>query len=256
MDLVRIADMWEANQEYLKQRLGRSDSSLFGAHWVLMPDVPLPRFNHVSRIRLHAHEVDGLLAEARSFFHRHGIPQCSLLVTPATRPADLAGRLDRMGFTTEWNPVMVWDGTPVGGLNPLVRVERAAPEQASLVFDILRRVFFAGASEQLLVNGRRGVAISYAIGAVNYLAYIGDVPVGGGMLFIRGGMGGIYNMGTLPAYRGRGVARAILAACLADAEAAGCAYVGLTPTAMGRPLYERLGFREVYRERYMAGPLN
>ncbi|HYF92592.1 MAG TPA: GNAT family N-acetyltransferase [Symbiobacteriaceae bacterium] len=252
MDLAHVADLWEENQECLKQRLGQSESELFGARWVLMPEAPFPRFNHVSRIRVGAEEVDGLITACRAFFRDRGLPICSLMVTPATRPADLGARLYRMGFTSEVNPVMVWNGTPVDSVNPYIRVQVVPSERQELVYGMIRRVFFPHAPEATLVAGRRGVTTSYEIGAVNYVAYWGTRPAGAGMLFCHGGMGGIYNMCTMPEFRGRGVATAIMAAALSEAMARGCTHVGLTPTAMGRPLYERLGFREIYQERYFV----
>ena len=252
VDLAHVADLWEENQEFLKQRLGSSRSTAFGARWVVMPEASSPRFNHVSRIRLAPAEVDGLVEACRTYFLSQGLPIASLLVTPATQPADLGARLYRLGFTSETNPVMVWNGTPVVSQAPYLRVEEAPPEQAGLVFELIRRVFFPNATHQSLAMGRRGVEISYEIEAVNFIAYWGSRPAGAGMLFCRGGMGGIYNMCTLPEFRGRGVATAILAACIAEAQRRGCTQVGLTPTAMGRPLYERLGFREVYQERYFV----
>ncbi|HWI64041.1 MAG TPA: GNAT family N-acetyltransferase, partial [Symbiobacteriaceae bacterium] len=213
---------------------------------------PFPRFNHASCIRVPATEVDLLIDAARTFFRAQGLPMCSLMVTPATRPSDLGARLYRQGFTSETNPVMLWNGMPVVPANPYVRVEQAPPEQQSLVFELIRRVFFPHATEQTLVTGRRGVQISYELGALNYVAFWGSRPAGAGMLFCHGGMGGIYNMCTLPEFRGRGIATAIMAAILRDAVALGCTHVGLTPTSMGRPLYERLGFREIYQERYFV----
>lgn len=252
VDLAHVADLWEENQEFLRQRLGHTDSLAFGARWVLMPEAPFPRFNHVSRIRVSEAQAPELIEACRSYFRSNGLPICAMLVTPATQPADLSARLYRLGFTSEMNPVMVWDGTPVRLRGSQVRVEYATADQVQLLFDVIRRVFFPGASETSLAMGRRGVTISYDINALNYIAYWGSRPAGAGMLFCRGDMAGIYNMCTLPEFRGRGVATAVLAACLADARARGCQYVGLTPTSMGRPLYERLGFREVYQERYFV----
>lgn len=252
VDLGEVADLWEGNQEFLRQRLGRSDSNRFGAHWVLTPEAPYPRFNHVSRIRVSDATIFELIHECRAFYRGQGMPSCCLMVTPATGPADLPARLYRMGFTSETNPVMVWDGTPVAEVAPQVRVEPAPREYSPMVFELLSRVFWPNASPQTLANGRRGVAIAYDLGAVNYVAYIGNRPAGTGMLLARGGMGGIYNMGTLPEFRGRGVARAVMAALLAAAQASGCRYVGLTPTPAGRPLYERLGFQELYQEQYFV----
>ncbi|HWI52002.1 MAG TPA: GNAT family N-acetyltransferase [Symbiobacteriaceae bacterium] len=252
VDLAHVADLWEENQECLKQRLGQSDSLQFGARWVLMPEAPFPRFNHASRIRIPASAVEDLIQTCRAFFRDQGLPICSLMVTPATCPVDLGTRLYRLGFTSEPNPVMLWDGTPVRPENPYVRVELAPRSQQSLVFELIRRVFFPHATAQTLSAGRRGVTISYELGALNYVAYWGTRPAGAGMLFCHGGMGGIYNMCTLPEFRGSGVATAIMAAALRDAVAMGCTHVGLTPTSMGRPLYERLGFREIYQERYFV----
>jgi GNAT superfamily N-acetyltransferase len=59
----------------------------------------------------------------------------------------------------------------------------------------------------------------------------------------------VMSMYTLPAQRGRGVARAVLAAPLAFAGDAGAARVWLRASAMGRPIYERAGFRG--RDHYM-----
>ncbi|HEY3365049.1 MAG TPA: GNAT family N-acetyltransferase [Symbiobacteriaceae bacterium] len=252
VDLIRAAGLWEENQEYLKQCLGYSNSNRFGAHWVLMPDVPFPKFNHASRIRLASEAVDGLITECRAFFRARRLPFSSLMVTPATEPADLPARLYRLGFTSETNPVMLWGGTPIRGEHRELRVEYADRSQSPLLFDLISQVFFPGAGHETIAMGRRAVDISYDIGALNYIAYWNGRPAGAGMLFCREGMGGIYNMCTLPQFRGRGVATAVLAAALHDATRLGCEGVGLTPTAMGRPLYEKLGFREIYEERYFV----
>lgn len=247
-----MADLWEENQEFLKQSLGQSTVEMFGARWVLMPHVPVPRFNHVSMVRLEEERVPDFLMEARAFFRRRGLPACSILTTPATKPAGLADRLYAMGYTCETNPVMLWDGEFRPAVNPGVRVVVAPREQADLVFQLIRQIFFPDSSDPGAAYLRDGVEVSYNIGSLNYIAYSGENPVGVGSLFIRGEMGGIYNMGTLPAFRGRGIASTVMATCLEDAERLGCRYVGLTPTQMGRPLYESLGFREIYQERYFA----
>src|SRR5262249_55443230 len=48
---------------------------------------------------------------------------------------------------------------------------------------------------------------------------------------------------TLPAFRGRGLARGLMEHCLRWLEARGIRQVKLDATEMGRPLYEKLGFR-------------
>jgi GNAT superfamily N-acetyltransferase len=55
---------------------------------------------------------------------------------------------------------------------------------------------------------------------------------------------GIYLVATDPAARGRGLAGELVTAALQDARAAGCTTASLQSTAMGKPVYARLGFRE------------
>lgn len=53
----------------------------------------------------------------------------------------------------------------------------------------------------------------------------------------------IMNMYTLPSWRGRGVATALLNRVLDYIKATPCRSVFLHATAQGRPLYERIGFK-------------
>lgn len=61
------------------------------------------------------------------------------------------------------------------------------------------------------------------------------------------GLAWVGGMGVLPAWRGRGVARALLEAALAEARGRGATTIGLDATEAGRPLYERAGFQAVGR---------
>jgi GNAT superfamily N-acetyltransferase len=55
---------------------------------------------------------------------------------------------------------------------------------------------------------------------------------------------GIYLVGTLPEARGRGLASKLMTVALEDARAAGCETASLQSTAMGKPIYTKLGFRD------------
>jgi ribosomal protein S18 acetylase RimI-like enzyme len=59
--------------------------------------------------------------------------------------------------------------------------------------------------------------------------------------------GGAYitDVMTMPAWRKRGYGEAVMRQLHADARAAGLTCAALTSTAMARPLYERLGYRQV-----------
>ena len=56
---------------------------------------------------------------------------------------------------------------------------------------------------------------------------------------------GIYLVGTLPQARGRGLATKLMTVALEEGRAAGCKTASLQSTAMGKPIYTRLGFRDL-----------
>jgi len=55
----------------------------------------------------------------------------------------------------------------------------------------------------------------------------------------------IMNMYTLPEYRRQGVAAELLKRTIEGAKACGYSKITLHATDMGRPLYEKFGFRDV-----------
>ena len=55
----------------------------------------------------------------------------------------------------------------------------------------------------------------------------------------------MFNVGTLPQSRGRGLSTGLMRQALADARRRGCATTSLQATAMGRPVYARLGYRDL-----------
>ena len=56
---------------------------------------------------------------------------------------------------------------------------------------------------------------------------------------------GIYNVGTREAFRRRGFGGAVTAAAVAEGARRGCRLTTLQASAMGHPVYERMGFRTV-----------
>jgi ribosomal protein S18 acetylase RimI-like enzyme len=74
-----------------------------------------------------------------------------------------------------------------------------------------------------------------------------DVTVSCAWSFLRETDCGIYTVGTLPAWRRRGLARSLVEHVLADAAHRGARTATLQSTRMGQPLYESLGFEPVGR---------
>ncbi len=75
---------------------------------------------------------------------------------------------------------------------------------------------------------------------------------GGGVL--TGPQALLLNVYTVPAWRGRGVAAALVGRALEWAEARGCSSVVLHASDAGRALYERLGFRPTNEMQFHGAP--
>jgi ribosomal protein S18 acetylase RimI-like enzyme len=82
---------------------------------------------------------------------------------------------------------------------------------------------------------------------VSYLAEWQGEPAGCAQLFLEAEMGGIYAVGTLPAFRHRGIARTLLARILDDAMSR-CGQVCLQTVAnsIAEHIYHGLGFRRLF----------
>ncbi|SBW17558.1 N-acetyltransferase GCN5 [Candidatus Protofrankia californiensis] len=101
--------------------------------------------------------------------------------------------------------------------------------------------------------GTLGVLANLAMPAAYVLCMVDGVPVAVGRGTVDGDWLGVYSMATVPAARGRGAARAVLARLVVWAVDAGAsrAYLQVEQTSTAaRRLYAALGFRPVYRYSY------
>jgi ribosomal protein S18 acetylase RimI-like enzyme len=78
-----------------------------------------------------------------------------------------------------------------------------------------------------------------------YVAYVEGAPAATSTLFVNDRVAGIYYVGTLAAYRERGLGEAVTRRCIIDGAAAGCDMASLQASPEGLPIYERMGFRHV-----------
>jgi GNAT superfamily N-acetyltransferase len=82
-------------------------------------------------------------------------------------------------------------------------------------------------------------------------------PIGTGLGAIHGDAGWIGVIFVAPELRGRGIGRALTVAVCDILQGAGCRSLVLVATDLGRPVYDRLGFREQTRyHMYPADPLD
>lgn len=159
------------------------------------------------------------------------------------RPADLGVRLLARGFQPGWLPC--WMALDLAEL----RADHVRP--APLQIELLERAPSWEAPD-LPYYDRAMAAVYQQIAARqprqlwHFVATLDGQVVGQSMLFVtRGplGVAGIYDVGVVPAARGQGIGKAIVAAACLRAREEGCAHATLNAT--GERMYRQLGFERI-----------
>lgn len=90
---------------------------------------------------------------------------------------------------------------------------------------------------------------------VVYVGYADGDPVSSGLGWRTGRTVGVYSIATIESARRHGYGAAMTARAVADGVVAGCDVAALQASEMGRPVYERLGFRTVVRYAAYVDPV-
>ncbi len=115
-----------------------------------------------------------------------------------------------------------------------------------------------------LVSWNRTCALGFETGAADFFdlfngpafisakatsMYIGEYsgkPIATSLLYISNGVAGIYAVSTLPEFRGKGFGAALTAFAAKEGFSNGCDLASLQASAVGVPVYFRMGFRFVF----------
>ena len=114
--------------------------------------------------------------------------------------------------------------------------------------DVHRRIVTMGfGSDPAVALGTACPDLLDRPGCVVYVGYADGDPVVSGLGWRTGRTIGVYSIATVPSARRRGYGAAMTARAVEDGVVEGCDVAALQASEMGRPNYERLGFRTVVR---------
>jgi len=207
------------------------------------PSVPIPLFNALVALEQRADDAVAELARAMDEVEKLDLP-FGLLFRANAAPA-LEAEARRLGLSAaERIPAMVMAAGELGdrgsaGLR-IVRVRERADLDRAL--GVMAAGFGVPAA---LVQPIFNPAIAELPGMCFYLALIDDDPVSTATSCIRNGGVGIFNVATPPHLRGRGYGAAVTARAAADGFATHAELAWLQASALGEPVYRRMGFRQV-----------
>lgn len=86
-----------------------------------------------------------------------------------------------------------------------------------------------------------------------YVGYMDAKPVTSSALFFNNGVAGVYNVATIDAHRRKGLGEAMTWHAVRRGRELGCLFSSLQASDMGKPVYERMGFRVVTTYPTLAG---
>ncbi len=197
-------------------------------------------------------DPNAALAWTASTFARHPVPW--LLYAADEAAEAIAPAAERAGLVPDHTePGMLLDPIPAATAAPpgleIRRVDRAALLAAY-------QEVFAEAYEAPLDLSTRAFSPAVA-GALDHTLYVGFVdglPVAIVNRLTSHRIAGIFAVGTIPAYRRRGLAAAMVRRAAADGRAEGCLASYLQSWEMGVGVYRELGYRPVVQYRTWRGP--
>jgi len=211
--------------------------------------LPFELANGVFRAHITADDADSGVEKLIARLMAYQTP-LSWFIGPSTQPTDLGQRLLAHGWFL--------DGEAPGMALDLLALEENAPvssklriEQVSngeMLQQWIRVVVLGSEMPDSVLNFALGLYDKYGFvssPAVRcYLGLLDGEPVTSSLLFLAGGVAGIYDVATLPHARGQGFGSAITLAPLLDARNLGYRFGILQSSPMGLNVYRRLGFQE------------
>ena len=202
--------------------------------------VPLAMFNPVF-ITKKSVDVKTLLAHARTFYAARGAPWQVVVVGEVAESFATVGPAEGLKV-----------GNPVPGMSlvpqvaqvqdaPGLSVQIVADTDALALYNATMTKAF-GLPEGLVETLQRPSFLR-APGLMMYLGFMDEQPVTAAMRYCINGITLIFNITTVPEYRKRGLGEAMTWRAILDGKLEGCDAVFLQSSKMGRPLYERMGYR-------------
>lgn len=189
-------------------------------------------------------DADRAIEDQVAYFTRRG-QEVEWKVYGHDRPPDLGARLAAHGFQAgEPETLMVFDltadmpqATPSAGIEiRRIRDERGLNDLLAVHAEAFAR------DDRRMADLFRARLADPTLGL--FVAYAGGRPIAAGRLELPPGrsFAGLWGGGTVPAFRGRGVYRALVAERAREARRLGYRYLRVDARDTSRPILARLGF--------------
>lgn len=211
--------------------------------------IPFPLCNSIMRANLSAEAIDVQIKEALAPINSGRLP-LFWWIGPATRPVGLGKYLEQEGLRpVEHIPGMAADlhAMPDDAADPSGLEIREVRDAAMLDawIEVLRTCFeMPDVAANFFGNGIRSIGFHPDLPYRHYVGFWRDELAACSAVYLGDVSAGIYNVATLPAFRGRGIGSALTRWPMRLAKERGIRVSVLHSTPLGKPVYEKLGFTE------------
>lgn len=176
---------------------------------------------------------------------RSGALPGSVMITPLTRPADLAQRLASLGFALDTSgrcmAMALQDLMPPAAPDKAIAVRAVGLSQDR---DAWLRIVCVGLFEADLMTRRQLDALCALPGTAFYLGTWQGEPACAAMTIDDGETSVLEFVATVPQFRRQGLSAAVVHRTLQNLRERGIGSISLRAEADGIDLYQRLGFQQ------------
>lgn len=212
--------------------------------------IPSTQTNGVVLARLIPEKLEIKIEKAKEYFKLRGLPW-TWYTGPLTRPPDLGERLEEHGFSRVYDmPGMALELAAMKDkiMNcPGFRIEEVTNlDHLKDYYKVMAVVFeeIIGRYKEEFFN----IDVAYGFGKLlpkrSYVGYVDGKPVASSTLILGHGVVGLFNIGTVPEARCKGIGTEMTLMPLREALSLGYKVGVLHSSDMAYSIYKKIGFKE------------
>ena len=211
--------------------------------------LPFSPLNVILRVHFEPEEIGGKVEAALAAFGEPRLP-LTWWVGPATQPPQLGNVLLAHGLVHALDaPGMALDLRVLKAVTPPPAQFTLTPVTDLEGIEHWVQTFatcsqFNEQARQIWLTVHRHLGLKHADSCRYHVGWLGGLPVATSLLFLHNGIAGIYQVATLPEYRGQGIGTAMTSVPLREAFGQGYRIGLLESSKMAISLYRHLGFQQ------------
>lgn len=217
--------------------------------------LPAPVFNGVVSINMTCEDVQSTVDDLQARLNKKGGP-AMWWVGPQTTPENIDALLEQHGLQQAGAaPNMVVDLSALSSMP--TNIENFRIEKVNKVDNPAGQALWdRTTSKGFGVPDPIGAEIaeleatfsdSHYKAAHHYIGYLDDMSIASSSMILDSGVAGIYAVATAPEARRKGIGAAMTRIPLLEAKEIGYLVGILQASAMGYPVYKRIGFQEIFK---------